>query len=63
MPVFETKVRRVLGRRVAVREMVPTAHGLVPAEVGDYILIDPMTGDAWPIKAEILEQRYNRVAE
>lgn len=39
-------------------EMVTTAHGRVRAEAGDYILIDPVSGDTWPIKPDIFAATY-----
>ena len=39
-------------------EMVTTAHGRVRAEAGDYILLNPVTGDTWPIKPDIFAATY-----
>lgn len=48
-------------RRVEVSEIVTTAHGRVRAEAGDWILVDPNTGDTWPIKPDIFEQTYEAI--
>lgn len=48
---------------IAVPELVPTAHGRVRAEAGDYVLTDPRTGDTWPIKPDIFAATYEEVAD
>lgn len=42
-------------------EMVPTAHGYVGADVGDFVITYPATGDVWPIKADIFLRTYDLV--
>ena len=51
---MEIDYRGPLGRT----EMVTTAHGIVRAEAGDYVLSDPRTGDTWPIKPDIFAKTY-----
>lgn len=43
-------------------ELVPTAHGRVRAEAGDYIMTDPKTGDTWPIKPDIFQATYETIS-
>ena len=50
-------------REVTKPELVTTAHGRVRAEVGDFILLDPESGDTWPIKRDIFEETYEVVDE
>ncbi len=48
---------------ILVAEMVATLHGAIPAEVGDYVLTDPASGDTWPIKPNIFTSTYDVVEE
>lgn len=38
--------------------VVATAHGPAPVDAGDWIVVDPTTGDTWPVKAAIFEATY-----
>ncbi len=56
---FRKKLVEVEARGPLVEsEMVTTAHGRIRAEAGDYILLDPKTGDTWPIKPDIFAATY-----
>ena len=48
-------------RRVLDPEFVTTAHGRVRAEVGDFVMTNPRTGDTWPIKPDIFAETYDLV--
>lgn len=48
----------VEARQLDTAELVTTAHGRVRAEAGDWVLTDPTTGDAWPIKPDIFKATY-----
>lgn len=61
------KVRKkpvvIEAKRITEPQLVYTAHGRVRAEIGDYLLTDPRTGDTWPIKPDIFEATYEEVSD
>ena len=56
--LWRKKLIAVEARQVVSPELVNTAHGRVRAEVGDWVLRDPTTGDTWPIKPDIFAATY-----
>ena len=57
-------VRRVVWAEQALtRGIVQTLHGSVPYEPGDWLLLDPVTKDEWPIKDHEFNRRYVREDE
>ena len=63
MAKYRKKPVVVDARQVSVIEIVLTAHGIVRAEPGDWIIIDPTSKDTWPVKPDIFERTYERVDE
>lgn len=61
MGKYRKKPVVVEAKQVTQAELVTTAHGRVRAEVGDWVLSDPNTGDTWPIKPDIFEATYEKV--
>lgn len=61
MAKYRKKPITINARRVEESEVVLTAHGRVRAEPGDWVLVDPNTGDTWPVKPDIFEATYEMV--
>jgi hypothetical protein len=53
----------VEARQCVEPELVCTAHGRVRAEVGDWVLIEPISKDTWPIKPDIFAATYEPVGD
>lgn len=44
------------------RLQIHTANGLVMVKVNDWVLVDPNTGDMWPVRDGIFEATYEEVS-
>lgn len=60
---YRKKPIPVEARQTSEACFVLTAHGRVRAEPGDWILLDPNTGDTWPVKPDIFAATYEPVEE
>jgi len=52
------KTAVTLIQRVGEDFVVQTLHGPIPAKAGDYLALDPGTGDIWPIKSWVVNKNY-----